>query len=255
MHNHRQLVELLLGRTGEAAGSAGAGASGSGAGSSSSGAGGSSGAVDDFMASSKDALKEREAKVGWPSVLCCAVLVAPQPVSAPLPLAACGLRPARKCSCWLRCCHARLLDWILEARAAVLRLPGACLQAGSTADGASVVSIPQPEVPDEALADTFKRKGNVSRGLGVTRRIQNRGELSPAAAAACGASMAVAACPRCGGGGLERLSHYGLASCHVSNTAFPALHFQRCRRCLWRGNTKRRPSCTSSRCRTGPSEP
>ncbi|KAI7842104.1 hypothetical protein COHA_004298 [Chlorella ohadii] len=92
MHGHRKLVELLLGRTGEAGGSSSdAGASGSGSGS---GAGGSSSAVDDFMASSKDALKEREAKTA------------------------------------------------------------------STSDGASVVTVPQPEVPDEALADTFKRKGN-----------------------------------------------------------------------------------------------
>lgn len=57
MHKHRQLVELLLGRTGEggSGGSEGASASGSGAGSS---------GIDEFMASSQEALKEREAKVG-----------------------------------------------------------------------------------------------------------------------------------------------------------------------------------------------
>lgn len=31
---------------------------------------------------------------------------------------------------------------------------------GGSGDGASVIAIPSPEVPDEALADTFKRKGN-----------------------------------------------------------------------------------------------
>lgn len=41
---------------------------------------------------------------------------------------------------------------------------GIPLQVSSATDGGSAVSIPQPEVPDEALADTFKRKGNVSRG-------------------------------------------------------------------------------------------
>lgn len=32
--------------------------------------------------------------------------------------------------------------------------------AGAGAGDASVVAIPSPECPDEALADTFKRKGN-----------------------------------------------------------------------------------------------
>ena len=75
MHGHRKLVELLLGRSGEAAGSgaAGADASGSGSGSGSDAGGGS--AVDDYMASSKDALREREAKVGCCG--CCLKFAAP----------------------------------------------------------------------------------------------------------------------------------------------------------------------------------
>ena len=74
MHNHRRLVELLLGRSGEgvSSGGGGEGASGSGSGA---GAGGSS--VDEFMASSKAALKEREAKVGGAPGMCRAGLTCP----------------------------------------------------------------------------------------------------------------------------------------------------------------------------------
>ncbi len=41
-----------------------------------------------------------------------------------------------------------------------VRPPQASSSSGGGGDGASVVAIPSPETPDEALADTFKRKGN-----------------------------------------------------------------------------------------------
>jgi ankyrin repeat protein len=96
MHSHREVVELLLRRGGDGgAATAAAGAS----------AGAADGAqsLDDFLASSRAALREREAR----------------------------------------------------AAAAAPAAPAA-----SSRSASSAVRIPQPEVPDEGLADTFKRKGN-----------------------------------------------------------------------------------------------
>lgn len=63
------------------------------------------------------------------------------------------------------------------------------LQTASTSDGASVVTVPQPEVPDEALADTFKRKGNVSRGYtGVVWGFNGVTAVHGCCSAACGST-------------------------------------------------------------------
>lgn len=130
MHGHRAVVALLLQRAG---------------GGSEGGAGPAS--VDDFMKGSEKELKEREAKV--------------------VPGAAAGVKwllPSSATPVTRAVMHAPPPQplRITATQPCPIPTPAPCLQASTSAAGGgpTAVSIPRPEVEDEALADTFKRKGN-----------------------------------------------------------------------------------------------
>lgn len=151
MHGHRAVVEALLRRSGDS----GSGSGGEAAGSSSSSAG-----VDAFMASSKADLKEREEKVGKLAGLRC-IEWAGGSVEGGHQVSLSAWQGSGKSGRCQR--NGQGSHSFLSAAAAHRPLhphPQASSSGGGSGDGASVIAIPSPEVPDEALADTFKRKGN-----------------------------------------------------------------------------------------------